>query len=225
MFLCVVQMGKKASSPTYSVVCPWAMTAPGLLHPWCSVGHRQRASGWVSVPKARSFHAHWIGSGFTRFGHWWIFLFQAYFTQKVEIPPQKSTFYLAFLESVLIIVSGLMRLLCSFVSFAAQWEFQSSVSLVTCGLQIPAVWFHSPVNFLDHTQHKGLAVAVFGVLLCKLWGLIVSPNPLPFTTDTHNKREDDNQLFITFQCCFSCTSRLVPRKPQRFICVNIVGLF
>uniref|UniRef100_A0A8C4ICX7 Receptor for retinol uptake STRA6 n=1 Tax=Dicentrarchus labrax TaxID=13489 RepID=A0A8C4ICX7_DICLA len=31
---------------------------------------------------------------------------------------------------------------------------------------------------------------VFGVLLCKLWGLIISPNPLPFTTDTENKRED-----------------------------------
>ncbi|XP_056272631.1 receptor for retinol uptake stra6 [Pseudoliparis swirei] len=46
----------------------------------------------------------------------------------------------------------------------------------------------SPVNFLDHTQHKGLAVAVFGVLLCKLWGLVVSPNPLPFTTDTENKQ-------------------------------------
>ncbi|XP_029951903.1 receptor for retinol uptake stra6 [Salarias fasciatus] len=46
----------------------------------------------------------------------------------------------------------------------------------------------SPVNFLDHTQHKGLAVAVFGVLLCKLWGLIVSPNPLPFTEDTQNKQ-------------------------------------
>ncbi|CAG5957971.1 unnamed protein product [Menidia menidia] len=46
----------------------------------------------------------------------------------------------------------------------------------------------SPVNFLDHTQHKGLAVAVFGVLLCKLWGLLISPNPLPFTTDTNNKQ-------------------------------------
>uniref|UniRef100_A0A3Q3VP21 Receptor for retinol uptake STRA6 n=1 Tax=Mola mola TaxID=94237 RepID=A0A3Q3VP21_MOLML len=46
----------------------------------------------------------------------------------------------------------------------------------------------SPVNFLDHTQHKGLAVAVFGVLLCKLWGLIVSPNPLPFTADAENKQ-------------------------------------
>ncbi|XP_069564723.1 receptor for retinol uptake stra6 isoform X1 [Brachyistius frenatus] len=46
----------------------------------------------------------------------------------------------------------------------------------------------SPVNFLDHTQHKGLAVAVFGVLLCKLWGLVISPNPLPFTTDSKNKQ-------------------------------------
>ncbi|KAM3608620.1 uncharacterized protein V6R79_001758 [Siganus canaliculatus] len=46
----------------------------------------------------------------------------------------------------------------------------------------------SPVNFLDHTQHKGLAVAVFGVLLCKLWGMIISPDPLPFTAYTENKQ-------------------------------------
>uniref|UniRef100_A0A3Q2YDJ5 Receptor for retinol uptake STRA6 n=1 Tax=Hippocampus comes TaxID=109280 RepID=A0A3Q2YDJ5_HIPCM len=46
----------------------------------------------------------------------------------------------------------------------------------------------SPVNFLDHTQHKGLAVAVFGVLLCKLCGMVISPNPLPFTTETENKQ-------------------------------------
>ncbi|XP_030622257.1 receptor for retinol uptake stra6 [Chanos chanos] len=45
----------------------------------------------------------------------------------------------------------------------------------------------SPVNFLDHTQHKGLAVAVFGVLFCKLFGLVMSPNPLPFTKDTHHR--------------------------------------
>uniref|UniRef100_A0A3Q1HXW2 Receptor for retinol uptake STRA6 n=1 Tax=Anabas testudineus TaxID=64144 RepID=A0A3Q1HXW2_ANATE len=49
----------------------------------------------------------------------------------------------------------------------------------------------SPVNFLDHTQHKGLAVAVFGVLLCKLWGLVLMPNPLPFTTDSQNKRKEN----------------------------------
>ncbi|XP_034032331.1 receptor for retinol uptake stra6 [Thalassophryne amazonica] len=46
----------------------------------------------------------------------------------------------------------------------------------------------SPVNFLDHTQHKGLAVAVFGVLFCKLWSMVVSPNPLPFSTDSKNKQ-------------------------------------
>ncbi|XP_059917903.1 receptor for retinol uptake stra6 [Gadus macrocephalus] len=46
----------------------------------------------------------------------------------------------------------------------------------------------SPVNFLDHTQHKGLGVAVFGVLFCKLCGLVVSPNPLPFITDPENKQ-------------------------------------
>ncbi|KAM9815780.1 receptor for retinol uptake stra6 isoform 2-T3 [Syngnathus typhle] len=46
----------------------------------------------------------------------------------------------------------------------------------------------SPVNFLDHTQHKGLAVAVFGVLLCKLCGMVISPNPLPFTTEAENKQ-------------------------------------
>ncbi|XP_037111285.1 receptor for retinol uptake stra6 [Syngnathus acus] len=46
----------------------------------------------------------------------------------------------------------------------------------------------SPVNFLDHTQHKGLAVAVFGVLLCKLCGMVISPKPLPFTTEAENKQ-------------------------------------
>ncbi|CDQ91709.1 unnamed protein product [Oncorhynchus mykiss] len=48
----------------------------------------------------------------------------------------------------------------------------------------------SPVNFLDHKQHKGLAVAVFGVLFCKLFGLVIAPNPLPFTTDQANKRKE-----------------------------------
>lgn len=44
----------------------------------------------------------------------------------------------------------------------------------------------SPVNFLDHTQHKGLAVAVFGVLLCRLFGLVLSEDPLPFTSHTEH---------------------------------------
>ncbi|XP_061077224.1 receptor for retinol uptake stra6 [Conger conger] len=42
----------------------------------------------------------------------------------------------------------------------------------------------SPVNFLDHTQHKGLAVAVFGVLFCKLCVVVLAPNPLPFIQDS-----------------------------------------
>ncbi|XP_053741727.1 receptor for retinol uptake stra6 [Synchiropus splendidus] len=46
----------------------------------------------------------------------------------------------------------------------------------------------SPVNFLDHTQHKGLAVAVFGVLMCKLCGLVLSRSPLPFTAEVESKQ-------------------------------------
>ncbi|XP_055011105.1 receptor for retinol uptake stra6 [Boleophthalmus pectinirostris] len=46
----------------------------------------------------------------------------------------------------------------------------------------------SPVNFLDHTQHKGLAVAVFGVLLCRLFGLVLNEDPLPFTAQTQHKQ-------------------------------------
>ncbi len=49
------------------------------------------------------------------------------------------------------------------------------------------VLFFSPVNFLDHTQHKGLAVAVYGVLFCKLVGMVLSHHPLPFTKDVTNK--------------------------------------
>uniref|UniRef100_A0A671QA02 Receptor for retinol uptake STRA6 n=1 Tax=Sinocyclocheilus anshuiensis TaxID=1608454 RepID=A0A671QA02_9TELE len=45
----------------------------------------------------------------------------------------------------------------------------------------------SPVNFLDHTQHKGLAVAVYGILFCKLLGMVLSHHPLPFTKDVTNK--------------------------------------
>ncbi|KAK1788833.1 hypothetical protein P4O66_002643 [Electrophorus voltai] len=45
----------------------------------------------------------------------------------------------------------------------------------------------SPVNFLDHTQHKGLSVAVFGVLFCKLVKLVMAPNPLPFIKDIQNR--------------------------------------
>ncbi|KAL2093243.1 hypothetical protein ACEWY4_010555 [Coilia grayii] len=45
----------------------------------------------------------------------------------------------------------------------------------------------SPVNFLDHTQHKGLAVAVYGVLFCEIFGLGITPNPLPFVKDSPHR--------------------------------------
>ncbi|XP_071755924.1 receptor for retinol uptake stra6-like [Centroberyx gerrardi] len=42
----------------------------------------------------------------------------------------------------------------------------------------------SPVNFLDQTQNKGLAMAVFGLVFSKLAMLVIAPDPLPFSKDT-----------------------------------------
>uniref|UniRef100_UPI0037E88590 receptor for retinol uptake stra6-like n=1 Tax=Semicossyphus pulcher TaxID=241346 RepID=UPI0037E88590 len=42
----------------------------------------------------------------------------------------------------------------------------------------------SPANFLDQTQHKGLAMAVFGLVFSKLSMLVIAPDPLPFSKDT-----------------------------------------
>ncbi|MGH0146527.1 UNVERIFIED_CONTAM: hypothetical protein FKN15_008325 [Acipenser sinensis] len=47
----------------------------------------------------------------------------------------------------------------------------------------PVFSLPSPVNFLDHTQHKGLAGAVFGGLFCRLVVVVLAKNPLPFTED------------------------------------------
>ncbi|KAJ8417602.1 hypothetical protein AAFF_G00224450 [Aldrovandia affinis] len=41
----------------------------------------------------------------------------------------------------------------------------------------------SPVNFLNQTQPKGVALAVFGILFCELSVVVLSPNPLPFVRD------------------------------------------
>lgn len=57
--------------------------------------------------------------------------------------------------------------------------------------------YFSPVNFLDHTQHKGLAVAVYGVLFCKLVGMVLSHHPLPFTKEVANKGKM-TRFFILF---------------------------
>ncbi|KAM4596367.1 receptor for retinol uptake stra6-like isoform 1-T2 [Fundulus diaphanus] len=42
----------------------------------------------------------------------------------------------------------------------------------------------SPANFLDQTQQKGLAMAVFGLVFSKLAMLMIAPDPLPFIKDT-----------------------------------------
>ncbi|XP_071378929.1 receptor for retinol uptake stra6-like [Centroberyx affinis] len=42
----------------------------------------------------------------------------------------------------------------------------------------------SPVNFLDQTQNKGLAMAIFGLVFSKLAMLVIAPDPLPFSKDT-----------------------------------------
>ncbi|KAM9825351.1 receptor for retinol uptake stra6-like [Syngnathus typhle] len=42
----------------------------------------------------------------------------------------------------------------------------------------------SPTNFLDQTQSKGVAMAVFGLLFSKLAVLVIAPDPLPFSKDT-----------------------------------------
>ncbi|CAF93477.1 unnamed protein product [Tetraodon nigroviridis] len=42
----------------------------------------------------------------------------------------------------------------------------------------------SPANFLDQSQNKGAAMAVFGLVFSKLATLTVAPDPLPFCKDT-----------------------------------------
>ncbi|KAG9328591.1 hypothetical protein JZ751_012891 [Albula glossodonta] len=42
----------------------------------------------------------------------------------------------------------------------------------------------SPANFLDQTQLKGVVLAVFAILFCKLSVVVLSPNPLPFVKDS-----------------------------------------
>lgn len=43
---------------------------------------------------------------------------------------------------------------------------------------------HSPANFLDQTQSKGVVMAVFGLVFSKLAVLAIAPDPLPFCKDT-----------------------------------------
>ncbi|KAJ7994562.1 hypothetical protein DPEC_G00250750 [Dallia pectoralis] len=60
----------------------------------------------------------------------------------------------------------------------------------------PAV--SSPVNFLDQTQHKGLAVTVFGLVFSKLCVLVLSPDPLPFSKDTPEETREYMKIIAIF---------------------------
>ncbi|XP_041074950.1 receptor for retinol uptake stra6-like isoform X2 [Polyodon spathula] len=56
----------------------------------------------------------------------------------------------------------------------------------------------SPVNFLDHTQHKGLAGTVFGVLFCRLVVVVLAKNPLPFTEDPAPENKEYWKILALF---------------------------
>ncbi|RXM97826.1 Stimulated by retinoic acid gene 6 protein-like [Acipenser ruthenus] len=56
----------------------------------------------------------------------------------------------------------------------------------------------SPVNFLDHTQHKGLAGAVFGGLFCRLVVVVLAKNPLPFTEDPAPENKEYWKILALF---------------------------
>ncbi|XP_058854529.1 receptor for retinol uptake stra6-like isoform X1 [Acipenser ruthenus] len=56
----------------------------------------------------------------------------------------------------------------------------------------------SPVNFLDHTQHKGLVGAVFGGLFCRLVVVVLAKNPLPFTEDPAPENKEYWKILALF---------------------------
>ncbi|KAL3065877.1 hypothetical protein OYC64_015923 [Pagothenia borchgrevinki] len=56
----------------------------------------------------------------------------------------------------------------------------------------------SPANFLDQTQHKGLVMAVFGLLFSKLSMLVIAPDPLPFSKDTPQEIKEYMKVIAIF---------------------------
>ncbi|XP_023671683.2 receptor for retinol uptake stra6 [Paramormyrops kingsleyae] len=87
---------------------------------------------------------------------------------------------------------------------ADDWLFHTSIAVISCivmlilaavtrwkqrhgGFRKDVAGLLSPVNFLEQTRHRGLAVAVFGVIFCKLCGLLLARSPLPFSKSQENK--------------------------------------
>ncbi|KAK0135396.1 Receptor for retinol uptake stra6 [Merluccius polli] len=56
----------------------------------------------------------------------------------------------------------------------------------------------SPVNFLDQTQNKGPAMAIFGLVFSRLAVLVLSPDPLPFSKDTPAEIKEYMKIIAVF---------------------------
>ncbi|XP_030231949.1 receptor for retinol uptake stra6 [Gadus morhua] len=56
----------------------------------------------------------------------------------------------------------------------------------------------SAVNFLDQTQIKGPAMAVFGLVFSRLAVLVLSPNPLPFLKETPAEMKEYMKILAVF---------------------------
>uniref|UniRef100_A0A3Q3GGF6 Receptor for retinol uptake STRA6 n=1 Tax=Labrus bergylta TaxID=56723 RepID=A0A3Q3GGF6_9LABR len=56
----------------------------------------------------------------------------------------------------------------------------------------------SPANFLDQTQQKGMAMAVFGLVFSKLSMLVIAPDPLPFSKDTSADSKEYMKIMAIF---------------------------
>uniref|UniRef100_A0A3Q0T0Y4 Receptor for retinol uptake STRA6 n=1 Tax=Amphilophus citrinellus TaxID=61819 RepID=A0A3Q0T0Y4_AMPCI len=55
-----------------------------------------------------------------------------------------------------------------------------------------------PANFLDQTQKKGIAMAVFGLVFSKLAVLVIAPDPLPFSKDTPAEIKEYMKIIAIF---------------------------
>ncbi|KAJ3593212.1 hypothetical protein NHX12_005548 [Muraenolepis orangiensis] len=56
----------------------------------------------------------------------------------------------------------------------------------------------SPLNFLDQTQSKGPAMAIFGLVFSRLAVLVLSPDPLPFSKDTPAQIKEYMKILAVF---------------------------
>uniref|UniRef100_A0A670YB43 Receptor for retinol uptake STRA6 n=1 Tax=Pseudonaja textilis TaxID=8673 RepID=A0A670YB43_PSETE len=68
-----------------------------------------------------------------------------------------------------------------------------SSSLALCLSALP-----SPMNFLEDTQNKGLAIAVFGILFSSLCVLLLDNDPLPFISNSSVQNRGTPTDYLTY---------------------------